>query len=144
MDLLNATSSDSSPGRVFKAVGRFIPTVETPTTIIIPLHVASVLLLLACFTLTYRNALATTIRVMLFAPIAYLCYDVAYGSHPCPTRSVSMGLTLMGWFGIARAWDICIVGLMDAEPPVWVQNGKRLPLPTTFGGRFMYALDSVR
>lgn len=54
-----------------------------------------------------------------------------------------MGLTLMGLVGIMRAFDICLVSLLDAEPPYWAEKGKRLPLPTSIGGRFMYALDMV-
>lgn len=89
---MNATE----PSVGFKAVARFIPTIETPTSAILPIHVASLCFLLAFSTLTYKNRSFALLRVLLLFPIVYCGYDVAYGAHAVPNRPGSMGLTLVG------------------------------------------------
>lgn len=54
-----------------------------------------------------------------------------------------MGLTLMGLVGIMKGYDVCLASFLDPEPPHWVRNGKRVALPTTLSGRFVYAFDMV-
>lgn len=136
---MNATE----PSRGFKAAARFIPTIDTPVSAILPINIASICLLLACCSFTFKSRVATVFRTLLFFPTVYSAYEVAYGIHDIPSRSVSMGLTLMGLVGIMRAFDICIVSLLDAEPPHWIQNGKRTSMPTSLAGRFIYGFDMV-
>lgn len=137
--------NETEPSRAFRVVARFIPTIETPASSGLPLHVGSVCLLAASVTLTYRSRVATALRVLLFVPTFYCGYDLAYGDHDIPNRPVSMGMTLLGLFGIMKAFDICLASLFDPEleTPMWIHDGKRVPPPTTLVGRLAYGFDLV-
>lgn len=135
--------NETEPSRVFRVAARFLPTIQTPTSSGLPSQVGSVCLLIASITLTYRSRLATALRVLLFAPILYCGYYITYGDHPIPNRPVSMGMTVLGLFGIMKAFDICLVSLLDSQPPMWIHEGKQVPLPTTLVGRIAYGFDLV-
>jgi len=135
--------NETEPPCAFRVAARFIPTIETPASSGLPLYVGSACLLVASITLTYRSRVATALRVLLFAPTFYCGYDLAYGDHDIPNRPVSMGMTLLGLFGIMKAFDICLVSLFDSQPPMWIHEGKQVPLPTTPVGRLAYGFDLV-
>jgi hypothetical protein len=135
--------NETEPSRAFRVAARFIPTIATPASSGLPSHVGSVCLLAASITLTYRSRLATALRVLLFVPTFYCGYDLAYGDHHISNRAVSMGMTTLGLFGIMKAFDICLASLLDSQPPMWICEGKPVPLPRTLVGRFAYGFDLV-
>lgn len=134
--------SDEVPQWVL-AVKKFAPGFTLPDEPVMMFSIGLNLAMLAAVTLTIRSRVATTIRVLLAFPIAYSFYDVAFGPYHSVNRGISMSLTLMGIMGLMKTIDVCLVSLLDPEPPFWVKDGKPVPLPTTVFGRLSYGFDLI-
>jgi hypothetical protein len=127
-----------------RVLTNFLVPFSVPPEAQVPFTVGCLLLTTSLFTLTYtRNPFLTALRVGLAVPTAYYFWEHGYGPIKMPHAGIEVGVALDAVYGIVRVFESCVVGLWDDYPPVWVRvsDGQRLPLPTTIGGRFAYALD---
>lgn len=123
----------------------FMPGILIPPQAHLHLAIGIQFLLAAIYTLaisSYPRTLAV-LRVLLGLHAAWIFYYCTSNSYGAPTRGVDTAIASIGLFGIMRVIDACFVDLLAGihSPPRWVVNGKVLPLPTTFFGRYSYALD---
>jgi hypothetical protein len=121
-----------------------LPAAITPYEVLPSQMKAMGLLVAITYTLTfpqYKRPL-DFVRLLLAIPCAYYFYDHGYGPYEL-NRGIDVGPATVAVYGWMRLADICVVGIWDKYPSVWVRvsDGKRLPLPTTFRGRLAYAVD---
>jgi hypothetical protein len=123
----------------------FIPGLLVPPDANVHLSIGINFLLAALYTLTITSRPRTlaVLRIILCLPAAHIFYLYAFYPYDTPRRNVQIGLVTVGVYGIMRVIDTCIVDLLVGvhSPPRWVVDGKVQPLPTTFFGRFGYAVD---
>ncbi|KAF8307585.1 hypothetical protein DL93DRAFT_2232099 [Clavulina sp. PMI_390] len=140
---MNTTSIDApTSSRALAAVIHFLPFLVVPQSVNNLVNIVSFFIFLACFSLTYNKGIAPTIsRLVLFCLVVYVGHPLLTEDHIVPRRTISPIITFNGAILLFKAFDICIVSLWDQQPPHWVRNGKRVPLPRALLGRIGYAFD---
>jgi hypothetical protein len=95
------------------------------------------------YTLTLDNAALAFFRLALVPLGFHFFYVHGYGAFETPQSQVSVGMVVVGLYGMMRVFETAVVSLFDKSPPRWVQRetGKVMDLPTTVPGRLFYALD---
>ena len=124
----------------------FLAALLVPPESAIPLAIGFVLLAVSIFSLTcpptdnYRWA--WRILRLAIAPVAIYSF-ILHGYWPYETDGVrvDVGMAVVGLYGVMRVVETILVGLMDNEPPHWIVNGQKVPLPTTISGRLAYTID---
>ena len=104
------------------------------------------LLYISILTLTLPHWSLPYIRLALAPPTIRFFWNFGYGSYEAPTRALAAGMSTISLYGIMRVVEHSVIYLWDPKPPHWVihtQFAKPtvLPLPNTFQGRCLYALD---
>lgn len=104
------------------------------------LVVGFVLLSISIFSVTCQSGIL--LRLAL-APVAISHFwSYGYSVHKVPDVGVDVvGLSVLGLYGIMRVLETALIGLTDDEPPRWIVEGKKIPLPETIKGRMAYTLD---
>ncbi|KAF8307586.1 hypothetical protein DL93DRAFT_2087837 [Clavulina sp. PMI_390] len=137
---MNTTSVPTST-RALAAALHFLPFLVIPPSANNLVNIVSVLIFLGCLSLTFKGLLPAVLRVVLFVLTVYYGHPLLTGDHVVPRRTISPMITFNGALLLLKALDVCIVSLWDKEPPHWVKNGKRVPLPDSLFGRMVYAFD---
>ena len=122
-------------------VGYFVPGVLVPLEAYPTLIAALLLLLLSNFSLTIPNTSSLFLRLAVTPVACILFWRFGFGPYETPERQVSVGMAVIGLYGLMRIFETNIVSLLDHRPPLWVKNGKELALPEKFTERLVYALD---
>ena len=99
------------------------------------------LLFISLYSLTIDNGFSPFFRVAIAPFAVYFFYDFGYGSYETVSSQVSVGMVTVGLYGIMRVVETTVGGFLDREPPLWVKEGKKAPLPSTILHRLFYALD---
>ncbi|KAF8307590.1 hypothetical protein DL93DRAFT_1996337 [Clavulina sp. PMI_390] len=137
---MNSTTTSLS-SRAVAATVHFLPFLVSPPSANNLTNIVSLCIFLACLSLTYDGAVPAALRLVLFVLATYFGHPLVTGDHEVRHRMASTAITASGTLLLFKAFDVCVVSLWDKEPPHWVRNGKRVPLPHTFFGRLVYAFD---
>ncbi|TDL13153.1 hypothetical protein BD410DRAFT_797697, partial [Rickenella mellea] len=101
----------------------------------------SSILFISIFSITTGNPAWSVFRIAI-APIAiYFFWDYGYGLYPTAANQVAVGMAFIALYFIMRAVETTFDDFLDDKPPLWVYDGKELPLPKTVAGRALYSLD---
>lgn len=119
----------------------FIAALSIPAETIPSVSIGFTLLTISIFFSTWQSAAGALIQLAL-APIAiYYFLDFGYGPYKTPRVGVDVGLATVALYGIMRVLETTFVSFLDDEPPYWIVEGKKVPLPQTTTGRYAYAVD---
>ena len=136
-----------------ETLGSFLPMFLVPVVAYPSLVFGFVTLFMANYTLTYHRKKSTPMLIRFaLVPIGITYFgDFGFGAYDSPSNSVSLGLCVVGLYGIMRMIETCLVSLLDDSPPRWVKRSRAadaasvreeiVPLPTSFWGRVAYAFD---
>ena len=98
---------------------------------------------ISIFFSTWQNAVGGSLQLAL-APVAtYYLLDFGYGPYEVRRVCGQAGLATVAVYYIMKILDTTFISLLDDEPPCWVVDEKKIPLPQTIIGRLAYALDFV-
>ncbi|KAF8307587.1 hypothetical protein DL93DRAFT_2087838 [Clavulina sp. PMI_390] len=139
---MNVTTTPAPvSSRALAATLHFLPFLLVPASANNLSNLVSVCTFIGCFSLTYKGAGPAVLRVVLFIIAAYFGHPLVTADHEVPHRMVSTGIAFSGALMLLKALDVCVISLWDQEPPHWLRNGKRVPLPDTLFGRLVYSFD---
>ena len=117
-------------------VAFYIPPETIPSVLI-----AVTLFIVSIFFLTWQNAIGGFLQLVLAPIVVYYLLDFGYGPYEISRVGVEAGLATITVYYIMKILDTTFIGLLDDEPPCWVVDEKKMPLPQTIIGRLAYALD---
>lgn len=121
----------------------FIIAFAIPPETLPPVSIGFTLLTISIFFSTWQNATSALLQLALAPFTIYYFLDFGYGPFDTPRVCVDSALATVSLYGIMRVLDTTFVSFLDDEPPCWIVDGKKTPLPQTIIGRLAYAVDST-
>ena len=119
----------------------FFPALLVPPETTLSISIAFNLLVLSIFLSTWRNVPGTLIQLFIAPFTVHYFLDYGFGNYVTHGPAVDIGLALVGLYGVMRVLETTFVGLLDANLPYWIVDGKEAPVSTSLLGRLAYAID---